>query len=269
MDDRKKQENMIPQIIHYTWFSGDPFPENIQRCIDSWHKHMPDYEYMLWDYDKIKDINSIWLKECLEERKWAFAADFVRLYAVYHYGGIYLDTDVEVYQPLDLFLSNKMFIGREGVYYFLLERQTNVFLTSHCFGAEQNHPYIKSCLDYYEDRHFITCSSQNVPKHLRLHMLMMPYIQSEIAKGYGYNASIDAEFVQNLSDGICVYPKQYFGALSPNNQSYICHLAFGSWREEKWDDTIDYSFYYKMKWRFIHLCKKIARRFGYILVKIS
>ena len=120
---------MIPKIIHFTWFSGDPYPQLIQDCIDSWHKVMPDYEYVLWDYNKIKDIDSIWLKECLAQKKWAFAADFVRLYALFYYGGIYLDTDVDVYKPLDKFLEQRAFIGREGVHYILLEKEVNVFLT--------------------------------------------------------------------------------------------------------------------------------------------
>jgi hypothetical protein len=261
---------MIPKIIHYTWFSGDPFPEKIQKCIDTWHHKMPDYEFVLWDYNKIKDIDSVWLQECLKERKWAFAADFIRLYAVYHYGGIYLDTDVEVYKPFNEFLQNKMFIGREGTHYVLLEKEVNVFLTSHCFGAEPLHPFIKNCLDYYAGRHFVRCDSESIPKHLRLDMLMMPYIQSEIAKGYGYNPSLKADKLQLLDSGIAVYPSSIFGALSRNQkESYICHLADGSWREEKWVDKIDYTLGYKIKWRLKVLIFKVARQFDYLLVKIK
>jgi len=260
---------MIQKKIHYTWFSGDPFPDIIQKCIDSWHKYMPDYEYVLWDYNKIKDIDSIWLKECLQEKKWAFAADFVRLYAVYHYGGIYLDTDVEVYKPLDQFLNDKVFIGREGAYYTLLERDINVFLTSHCFGSEAGHPFIKQCLDYYSGRHFIKCDSDNIPKHLRLDMLMMPYIQSEIAKEYGYNPSLKANHLQRLQQDIVVYPSSVFGALSKNKDCFICHLANGSWREEKWVDKTNYNLAYKIKWRLKSFMFKVARRFDYLLLKIK
>lgn len=62
---------MIPKIIHYTWFSGDPFPELIQECIDSWKKWMPDYDFKLWDMASVHDIDSVFLKEALKERKWA------------------------------------------------------------------------------------------------------------------------------------------------------------------------------------------------------
>jgi mannosyltransferase OCH1-like enzyme len=85
---------MIPKIIHYTWFSDEPYPTNINECIESWKKHMPEYEFVLWDSNKIVDINNLFMQQALLEKKWAFASDFVRLYAVYNYGGIYIDTEV-------------------------------------------------------------------------------------------------------------------------------------------------------------------------------
>ena len=97
---------MIPKRIHYTWFSGDPFPPIVQRCIDSWHRYMPNYEFVLWDVERIEDIDSVWLKQCIAKKKWAFAADYVRLYAVYTEGGIYLDTDCMAYQSFDALLHN-------------------------------------------------------------------------------------------------------------------------------------------------------------------
>ena len=60
---------MIPKIIHYTWFSGDPFPEKIQQCIDSWHQQMPEYEFRLWDMEAIKDIDVPFLKEAIKAQK--------------------------------------------------------------------------------------------------------------------------------------------------------------------------------------------------------
>ena len=84
---------MIPKIIHYTWFSGDEYPEKIKKCIDSWHRFMPDYEFRLWDMKSIENIDSPFLKEAIKMKKWAYAADMVRCYAVYNFGGIYLDTD--------------------------------------------------------------------------------------------------------------------------------------------------------------------------------
>ena len=103
---------MIPKIIHYTWFSGDPFPEKLQNCINSWKEHMPEYELRLWDMKAAGQIDSIYLKETLNEKVWACAADYVRLYAVYHEGGIYLDTDVMVYKSFNPLLDAVAFIGK-------------------------------------------------------------------------------------------------------------------------------------------------------------
>ncbi len=85
---------MIPKIIHYCWLSSEPYPEKIQNCIDSWKKILPDYEIKLWNMNNF-DINSIdFVKEACSVKKWAFASDYIRLYALYNYGGIYLDSDV-------------------------------------------------------------------------------------------------------------------------------------------------------------------------------
>lgn len=261
---------MIPKTIHFIWFGESQFPEIAQQCIASWKKYMPDYQFVLWDEEKIKEISSKWVDECLQEKKYAFAADYVRLYALFHYGGIYLDTDYEVYQNYDNLLTSRCFIGRESVPYILLERQVNVFLTSHCFGAEIGHPYIKQCMDYYEGRHFIGCKNPDIPPHLRLNMLMIPYVLSEIAKTYGYDASFNKDQVQHLNEDIIVYPSDYFGTLNANrtNHTYGRHHAIGSWREEKWEDTINYTLWYKIIWRVKAIRSWYWRKRGYILLKI-
>ena len=87
---------MIPKIIHYCWLSGDPYPELISKCIQSWKVYLPDYQFVLWDREKADAIDSKWLKEAIESKKYAFAADFIRIYALLKNGGIYLDADVEV-----------------------------------------------------------------------------------------------------------------------------------------------------------------------------
>ena len=96
---------MIPKIIHFCWLSDDPYPQEIQRCLDSWKKILPDYESWKWDRKRF-DINAIpWTKEAFEAKKYAFAADYIRLYALYNYGGIYMDMDVEVLKTFNPFLK--------------------------------------------------------------------------------------------------------------------------------------------------------------------
>ena len=157
---------MIPKIIHYTWFSGEPFPEEIKTCVDSWEKHLLNYEFRLWNMNAINNIDSIFLKEAISEKKWAYAADFVRLFAIYNEGGIYLDTDVIVYRSFDPVLDQKAFIGKENSIHFEGGFSAQ-YLTSHCFGAEKGHPFIKKCLDYFERRHFITSNNIELPQPLR------------------------------------------------------------------------------------------------------
>lgn len=136
---------MIPKIIHLCWLSGDPYPSKIAKCIDSWKKHLPDYEVMLWDTNRFDLESSIWVKQAYEKKKYAFAADYIRFYALYHFGGIYLDSDVEVLRSFDDLLDLPYFIGAE-------KAQTP---EAAIIGAEKGCDWIKRCLDYYENRSFI------------------------------------------------------------------------------------------------------------------
>lgn len=225
---------MIPKIVHYCWFSGEPYPEEIQRCIDSWHKYLPDYEFRLWDMNAVKDIDNVFLQEALQERVWAFAADYVRLYALYHFGGIYLDTDIMVYKPFDDLLLHRAFIGKESYIYFVYGSSAQ-YLTSHSMGAEPQHPFIYDSLCYYDNRHFITSPHNNLPRNLRLNLAILPYIQAEIARQYGYEWRAINKNVQYCKEGLVIYPARYFNG-SKNKHNYCHHLAFGGWlvkEEEK------------------------------------
>lgn len=104
---------MIPKKIHYCWFGGNPYPEDFLKYLESWKKYCPNYEIIEWN-EKTFDINlNKYVKEAYECKKWAFVTDYVRLWAIYNYGGIYMDTDVEVLRPLDSFLECQAFSGFE------------------------------------------------------------------------------------------------------------------------------------------------------------
>lgn len=266
---------MIPTTIHYCWFSDDPFPPTVQACIESWHRHMPDWTFVRWDYSRVKDIDCVWLRECLQEKKWAFAADFVRTYALFTEGGIYLDTDVMVYRSFFPLLDNQMFIGREGVIQTKCYEGVQSYLTSHCFGAEAGHPFLKLTLDYYSTRHFITGSPRSFPESMRYDMEVMPYIQSRLAEPFGWNPNITAADVQYLTNGVVVYPERFLG--SKGNQqlsadTYAHHLALGGWRSQDYQErqtyVYQYTFSYKIRWRLVRLLRFFATKMGYFLVRI-
>lgn len=97
---------MIPKKIHYIWLGDKPKTDLVLKCIASWEKLLPDYEIIEWDDNDLKNINNDYVSEAISAKKWAFASDYLRLYALYHHGGIYLDTDVQITNSLNPFLHH-------------------------------------------------------------------------------------------------------------------------------------------------------------------
>lgn len=119
-------------------------PELAINCINSWKKHLPDYELILWNEDNFDINTNQYAKEAYKAKKYAFVTDYVRLYALYHHGGIYMDTDVEVLRSLDGFLEHKAFTGCEN----------DKMCVTGIMAAERGHIWIKELLDDYLGRKF-------------------------------------------------------------------------------------------------------------------
>ncbi len=152
---------MIPKKIHYCWFGRNPLPELAQKCLKSWEKWCPDYDIVEWNEDNF-DISTcpLYVRQAYEAKKWAFVTDYVRLQLVYEHGGVYLDTDVELFKPLDVFLNNRAYFGLEN----------NFVNTGIGFGAEKGHPIVKAIMDDYNGVPFVkedgtfdttTCPARN------------------------------------------------------------------------------------------------------------
>ncbi|WP_374286005.1 glycosyltransferase family 32 protein [Lactococcus sp.] len=131
---------MIPKVIHYCWFGGNPLPESAQKCIESWRKFCPDYEIKEWNEENYDVTKIKYVKEAYEQKKYAFVTDVARLDIVYSEGGIYLDTDVEIIKPLDDLLTYEAYMGMETI---------GRVGTGLGFGAEKHHPQIKANLECY------------------------------------------------------------------------------------------------------------------------
>ncbi|MCR5546833.1 MAG: hypothetical protein K6F30_10210 [Lachnospiraceae bacterium] len=143
LNNNKKE--CIPRIIHTFWFSGDPLPEEYQKCLDSWKKYCPDYEIKIWNQDTYDCGKYGFVKKAIEARKWAFAADVARLDVLYEYGGIYMDLDVEIYRPLDSLLCHN------GVFSHLDD-----YIDMPVFASVKGNELLKKIMELYDGLEFST-----------------------------------------------------------------------------------------------------------------
>lgn len=259
---------MIPRIIHFIWLGTAEMPQLMKDCMESWHKYLPNYEIMRWDDDSIKEIEYPFVQEALQQRKWAFASDVIRLYAINKYGGIYMDTDVMVYQSFDPLLHHHAFIGRENSMHMFGKSTVN-YLTTCCFGAEKGNPFIKRCLDYYEGRHFIHSTDETLPEDLRYDIKLNSEIFFRLAMQEGYQGSVLKNKLQTCKNEVLtIYPSHFFDATKITPETYTKHLAMGTWRENK-KKQYTYTWSYKIKWRIVAIIEKILRKFNYTMIELK
>lgn len=234
---------MIPKKLHYIWLSNDPLPLLPKLCIESWKRHCPDYEIVHWDMAKCqKIIDEVpFVHEAVSMSKWAFASDYIRLYACYVEGGIYLDSDVFMYQNFDPFLENDFFTNVEFTSHFKKNKSweklnedgtkknpdeialPGLALQAAIFGGVAGHPFFKDCMAYYENQKFILPDgSLNIGN-------ISPYVYAHTAQKYGF---IYKNQMQKLSHGMTVYPGDVFlPSLNPSKKKpFAIHVTNGSWR---------------------------------------
>ena len=140
----------IPKKIHYCWFGGNPLPELAQKCIASWKKYCPDYEIIEWNESNFDINEGDYAREAYEAKKWAFVTDYVRLKVLYDYGGIYMDTDVEVLKPLDPLLEYEAVSGFES----------DTDIPTGLIASVKNHSMIFELLSEYNSLHFIDSNGE-------------------------------------------------------------------------------------------------------------
>lgn len=139
---------MIPKIIHYCWFGRTEIPELAQNCIHSWHKHMPDWEFVLWNEENFAISTApAYVREAYTAKKYAFVSDYVRLFALKQYGGVYLDVDFEVYKSFFPLLNNSAFAGYEG------SKRSPIMMG--VLASEPNGEWVTEALKQYDNRHFL------------------------------------------------------------------------------------------------------------------
>lgn len=182
----------IPRRIHYIWLSDDEFPELNRRCIESWRRHMPDYEIVRWNMEKVASFDARFVREALSARAWAFASDYIRLKALALEGGVYLDSDVEVFKPFDGFLRHRAFSSIEH-----WPEISEIAVEGAILGAEPNHPWVKACVERYDTRSFIKSDGTQD------RTIVSRILAQVAADGFGFQYRVEE---QHLRDDFHLYP---------------------------------------------------------------
>lgn len=214
---------MIPKIIHYCWFGGNPLPDSAIRCINSWKKHFPQYEIKEWNEHNF-DVNVIpYTQEAYKAKKFAFVSDVARLIILHNEGGLYFDTDVEAIAGFDDIVGQGAFMGVETGSINGSIPMVNPGLG---LGAEKGNIVLASILNYYKDLHFIDEKGVQIPGTIVTHTTHV------LGRKFGLKPSNE---IQKL-DGVTIYPSDFFnpfndltGILNKTNNTRSIHWYSKTW----------------------------------------
>ena len=217
---------MIPKIIHYCWFGRNSLPTSAKRCIASWKKFLPDYEIKEWNEDNF-DVNAIpYTQQAYEAKKYAFVSDYARFWILYHYGGLYFDTDVEIVANMGEIIARGPFMGIEqGA---SLEGKPMV-APGLGLGVEAGHPLYERMLQVYRDKNYLNeDGSYN-------NMTIVSYTTQELYAS-GMKPFGDMQEV----NGIWIYPADYFcpmdsttGIITRTKRTVAIHHYDCSWMDHQ------------------------------------
>jgi mannosyltransferase OCH1-like enzyme len=191
---------MIPKKIHYVWVWEKEIPKLEKKCIESRKKYLPDYELCLWNETNF-DLNiNNFVKDAYKSKKYAFVSDFIRIWALYNYGWVYLDTDVEVIKNLDKFLKHKWFWWFEW----------KDLITTWVIWAEKWNPFIKEILNYYDNAKFDINN-----------LIPNPEIITNVAKNKFWFKWWNNKKVTLDNEEYIIYPENYF---CPKGNRFMCTI---------------------------------------------
>lgn len=213
----------IPKIIHYCWVGGSPKPQSVLYCIESWKRNCPDYEIREWNETNYDFTKNKYMQQAYETQKWGFVPDYARLDIIYEYGGIYLDTDVEMVRNFDELLSRSSFFGFEDT------GEGSFFVACGLgFGAQKHNPLIKELRDYYDQVSFLNTDGS-------LNLTPAPRHNAAVFEKYGV---IMNNAFQNIN-GNAFYPAEYFcpkifktGKTKITKKTFSIHHFTASWMDE-------------------------------------
>lgn len=214
---------MIPKVIHYCWFGNTPLPESATKCIRSWKLLCPDYKIVQWNEQNYDVNRTPYVSEAYKKGKYAFVTDYVRLDVISKFGGVYLDTDVELVKNLDELLEFDAFFGME---------EPGKVNTGLGFGAVKNEKTLSMLLLNYQSAHFILHSGKSNLKTCVEYAL--PTFQNQ--------GLSNVDKVQKLSTGhVMVFSSEYFcpqsmetGKMNVTSKTYSIHHYEASWKKHTW-----------------------------------
>lgn len=211
---RLTKNQVIPRIIHYCWFGGGKMPEEYRQYIVGWQEHNPNFEIRRWDESNFDWRKISYTKQAYEQGKWAFVSDYARMDVLYRYGGIYLDTDVEVIRPLEDLLYQEGFMGFEG----------NHVASGLGIGARKELSVIGEMRDIYRDLDF-----RYGP---RKDMTICTDYETGILRQHGLVQNGELQFVE----GLTVYPTEVLSGIVDivgrpfvTKHTYTVHHYGGMW----------------------------------------
>lgn len=247
---------MIPKIIHYCWFGKGLMPKSQKDCVKAWKKLMPDYQIMRWDESNFDVGFCPYTKESYEKKKYAFVADVARLVALSEYGGIYLDTDVEVFQRFDRFLDLDFFTGVELYREFETEHIAEKYLfpdgtpktegvdvprlevLTSSMGCCVRSPLIMDVLGYYKNLQVTSDMADDFRKYVNFDRLVARFLTH-----YGFRYKNETQYLDN---NMVVYGTGMFGhAFCPDERFEVSyHHNASTWESEKWSRSQREAFFF-------------------------
>lgn len=233
---------MIPKIIHWCWIGGNPIPEDIQNCINTWKEKLPEYQIKCWT-EKTFDIESVpYVKEAYTQKKWAFCADYIRAYALYTEGGIYLDSDVEVLKKFDDLLNysffssveilpsivntldvNKKYLNKDYERLPEVSYVPGLGIHSAVLAAEKGCSYMLDVINYYGTLHF------SMNKGYDNMILVATNVYAINAEKYGFKYKNED---QHLKNNMIIFKDEVFCIPEfSTKRTYTLHHVAHSWYE--------------------------------------
>lgn len=192
---RSRKEPRIPKIIHYLWLGGKELPDKYKKNIESWKMYCPDFEIVRWDESNY-DIEKVpFMRQARETCSWAYVTDYARKDILFHHGGIYFDTDVELIRPFEDLLYNDFFVGRDDV--------ANINSGSG-IGAVKGNPLMKALRDDYGNRMFTDGNGKIVARACGVY-------ETALLVKYGYRPN---NVFQQISEGTVIFPRDVLCPIS-------------------------------------------------------